>query len=87
MTPSSGRITRLFAFALCAVTALPIGSAFAETSATSKAAPADARPAADTTGVFHSRVNGISNYDGFDQFRDASGRPLPGWEYLFVSPG
>ncbi len=28
----------------------------------------------------------VSNYDGFDRFRDATGRPLPGWEYLFYSP-
>jgi hypothetical protein len=28
-----------------------------------------------------------ANYDGFDRFRDPSGRPLPGWEYLFNSPG
>ena len=22
-------------------------------------------------------------YDNFDQFRDATGRPLPGWQHLF----
>ena len=24
-------------------------------------------------------------YDGFDGYRDESGRPLPGWQYLFYS--
>jgi hypothetical protein len=27
------------------------------------------------------------NYDGFDRFKDSTGRPLPGWQYLFDSPG
>ena len=29
----------------------------------------------------------MANYDGFDRFRDTAGHPLPGWEFLFNSPG
>jgi hypothetical protein len=38
-------------------------------------------------GSYHSVTNGISDYDGFDRFRDANGRPLPGWEQELSSPG
>lgn len=38
-------------------------------------------------GTYHSVTNGIANYDGFDQFRDARGNPLPGWEQELRSPG
>jgi len=38
-------------------------------------------------GDYHSVTNGIANYDGFDQFRDASGKPLAGWEQELRSPG
>lgn len=38
-------------------------------------------------GRYHSVTNGIANYDGFDQFRDARGNPLPGWEQELRSPG
>ena len=41
----------------------------------------------DVSGGYHSVTNGIANYDGFDQFRDASGEPLPGWEQELRSPG
>jgi hypothetical protein len=41
----------------------------------------------DVGGGYHSVTNGIANYDGFDQFRDASGKPLPGWEEELRSPG
>ena len=27
------------------------------------------------------------NYDGFDRFRDETGRPRQGWQYLFHSAG
>jgi hypothetical protein len=29
-------------------------------------------------------VTGV--YDGYDQYRDERGFPLPGWDYLFFSP-
>jgi hypothetical protein len=38
-------------------------------------------------GSYHSVTNGIPNYDGFDRFRDANGRPLPGWEQELSSRG
>jgi hypothetical protein len=38
-------------------------------------------------GGYHSVTNGIANYDGFDQFRDASGKPLAGWEEELRSAG
>lgn len=38
-------------------------------------------------GRYHSVTNGIADYDGFDRFRDASGRPLPGWQQMLSSRG
>jgi len=54
------------------------------------AAQADSMAHADSahvTGSYHSVTNGISDYDGFDRFRDANGNPLPGWEQMLGSPG
>jgi hypothetical protein len=58
----------------------------------SLAAGARAASVADSSNIYvdgryHSETNGIANYDGFDQFRDARGNPLPGWEYELRSPG
>jgi hypothetical protein len=65
---------------LCAVLALTATAAFA--------APSNGtRANIYVDGSYHSVTNGISNYDGFDQFRDASGQPLPGWEQELRSPG
>jgi hypothetical protein len=38
-------------------------------------------------GRYHSVTNGISDYDGFDRFRDSKGEPLPSWEQELRSPG
>ena len=43
--------------------------------------------AANPSNTQDSMTAPIANYDGFDRFRDAAGHPLPGWEYLFNSPG
>ena len=49
-------------------------------------AGAVADPAPDAVNNATVATGPASNYDGFDRFRDATGRPLPGWEYLFYSP-
>ena len=41
----------------------------------------------DTGSEQDSMTAPIANYDGFDWFRDAAGHALPGWEFLFNSPG
>ena len=63
----------IFATLLGASTLLPLASAVAD-------------PAPDTVNNATVSNGSTGNYDGFDQFRDATGRPLPGWEYLFYSP-
>ena len=35
----------------------------------------------DTTTAAHAAMTGT--YDGYDKFKDATGRPAPGWQYLF----
>jgi hypothetical protein len=74
MKPRSPTASLVFAALLGAMTLAPIAAAFADTSPNTEN---NAMVTKDSTG----------NYDGFDRFRDASGRPLPGWEYLFYSPG
>jgi hypothetical protein len=39
----------------------------------------------DVDGRYHSVTNGITDYDGFDRFRDPSGQPLPGWQQVLGS--
>lgn len=38
-------------------------------------------------GRYHSVINGIPDYDGFDRFRDVNGDQLPGWEQELGSHG
>jgi hypothetical protein len=74
--------------ALLGILALPVATATADTSNTGIATTTIASDSAEhVDGGFHSFENGISDYDGFDQFRDSTGHPLPGWDYLFNSPG
>ena len=65
--------------------ALAAGFVFSFAAAAAQAAPTT--ESIHVSGAYHSVTNGIPNYDGFDQFRDARGRPLPGWEELLRSPG
>lgn len=32
------------------------------------------------------QASSASSYDGADQFRDMTGHPLPGWQYLSFTP-
>lgn len=70
---------------------VPVFAAFVGATAVMPLAQADTTPIANNataTNVAKDRVTGpAANYDGFDRFRDAAGHPLPGWEYLFNSPG
>ena len=87
MTNHSCKTAFLFA-SLLAIVALPIASALAESSQNAATNTAVGnRSTVQGDGSFHSLKNGISDYDGFDRFRDSTGRPLPGWEYLFNVPG
>ena len=56
-------------------------AAFASSDATLAGCNGDAASAAKAS------AKAPANYDGFDRFRDQNGNPLPGWEYLFNSPG
>jgi len=87
MTERSNKAAFVLATLLCAG-ALPISATLAGTSQTASPTTMignDSRAQVD--GRYHSLKNGIGNYDGFDRFRDPTGRPLPGWEFLFYSPG
>jgi hypothetical protein len=66
-------IATIFASLVGATAAMPVAVAVADTAPI----PCNSTAAKGPT----------ANYDGFDRFRDATGRPLPGWEYLFNSPG
>jgi hypothetical protein len=69
-------IATIFASLVGATAAMPVAMAVADTAPTgcNSDAASSAKPP-------------TANYDGFDRFRDPTGRPLPGWEYLFNSPG
>ena len=86
MTNHTSKTAFLFA-SLLGMVALPIASALADTSQNANDTTVGNRPTVHVDGSFHSVKNGISDYDGFDRFRDSTGRPLPGWDYLFNSPG
>lgn len=43
--------------------------------------------AINVDGRYHSVTNGITDYDGFDRFRDPSGQPLPGWQQILSNRG
>jgi len=59
-----------------ALVAPPLGAALAASPNAANNATVDSQMDRGANGV----------YDGFDKFRDTTGRPLPGWEYLFFSP-
>lgn len=74
------RAAILPAASFAAMLALGIGAALAQPNV-----PQQSNVHVD--GRYHSVTNGIANYDGFDQFRDPKGQPLPGWEQVLRSPG
>ena len=82
MTLRSRTSAWTFAALLGALAALPIAGAFADESPnTVDNATSDDRCSNPMMG------NGATGiYDRFDAFRDATGRPCPGWEYLFNLP-
>jgi hypothetical protein len=68
--------------ALLGVLALPPAATFADTSPNAvNNATVDDRCDSSTGGA-----GWTGPYDSFDDFRDATGRSCPGWEYLFYSP-
>lgn len=78
MTTRFRLIAPAFALFVGAMGAMPLAQADTAVSANN----------ASPTNVATQRAPGpAANYDGFDRFRDAAGHPLPGWEYLFNSPG
>jgi len=87
MTKYSNKTAFIFTLLLSTV-AMPMTAALADASQNdANNATVKNASAVHVDGSFHSVKNGISDYDGFDRFRDSTGRPLPGWEYLFNSPG
>jgi hypothetical protein len=76
MTIRSAKTALHLACIAAALAAPPLSAALADAPNTANNATVD------------SQMDRVSNgaYDGFDKFRDATGRPLPGWEYLFFSP-
>jgi hypothetical protein len=89
MTMTKHFSTTAFIFTLLLGTAaIPMTAALADTSQNDiNNATVGNASTVHVDGSFHSVKNGISDYDGFDRFRDSTGRPLPGWAYLFNSPG
>jgi hypothetical protein len=70
------------------MTAIVFASLVGAMTATSVAVAADAAPTPCHSDAAPAAAKApAANYDGFDRFRDEAGRPLPGWEYLFNSPG
>jgi hypothetical protein len=87
MTKLASKTAFIFALLLGTV-AVPMAAALADTSQNdANNVKVGNASTLKVDGSFHSVKNGIGDYDGFDRFRDSTGRPLPGWEYLFNSPG
>ena len=74
-------------FRLTALAVLLASGSFLSLAADARAASMPDSSNIYVNGRYHSVTNGIANYDGFDQFRDARGNPLPGWEQELRSPG
>jgi hypothetical protein len=74
MTKRSHKASCIFA-ALLGIVVLPVAAATADTSNSGVA----------TTTIANDSTEHVD--DGFDRFRDSTGHPLPGWDYLFNSPG
>jgi hypothetical protein len=79
MTNRLGRTALIFASLLGAVATLPF-----------PAARADSSPQEPNNATFDDRcrdpmawIDSTGIYDNFDSYRDATGRPCPGWGYLF----
>ncbi len=72
------------AFALASFVAVGIGAPLAPAFAASATSPNLIDNA--TAGVDMGRVPTTGIYDGYDNYRDAKGFPLPGWDYLFFPP-
>lgn len=82
MTMRFNTTALVFASVLGVMAALPMTAALADTSPnTTNNATSDDRCNSPNMG---SGFTGI--YDNFDKFLDATGRPCPGWEYLFFAP-
>jgi hypothetical protein len=82
MTTRSDKTAVIFASFLGTIAALPIAATHADTS-----------PNAVNNATVDDRCNNplagsgsTGTYDNFDSFKDSTGRPCPGWEYLFYSP-
>jgi hypothetical protein len=74
-------------FRLTALCALLASSGFLALAAGARGSSVPGSSDIYVGGNYHSVTNGIANYDGFDQFRDASGNALPGWEQQLSSRG
>jgi hypothetical protein len=74
-------------FRLTALSFLLASGGFLPLTASVQASSLHASSSIYVGGGYHSATNGIANYDGFDQFRDASGKPLAGWEEELRSAG
>jgi hypothetical protein len=71
---------RFRAFALATVIVAGLGAPLASASA----APAASSNVVVNAGGGSAPTTGV--YDGNDQYRDAKGFPLPGWDILFFPP-
>jgi hypothetical protein len=74
----------LYAFALATFVAAGVGAPLAPALAASATSPNMVDNATAGVGMGRAPVTGI--YDGYDQYRDAKGFPLPGWAILFFPP-
>ena len=72
----------LYTFALA--TFVAAGAPLAPALAASAVSPNMIDNATVDVGTGRAPVTGI--YDDYDQYRDAKGFPLPGWDYLFLPP-
>jgi hypothetical protein len=73
-----------YAFALATFVAAGVGAPLAPALAASATSPNMVDNATAGVGMGRARVTGI--YDGYDQYRDVKGFPLPGWDILFFPP-
>ncbi|HEV8016338.1 MAG TPA: hypothetical protein VGP48_12445 [Stellaceae bacterium] len=82
------RSLRILAASLvCGILSLATVAAFADATPGNLAGANATMRNISVDGRYHSVTNGISDYDGFDRFRDATGQPLPTWEQELRSPG
>jgi hypothetical protein len=81
------RLRAVAASLFCGILSLATVAAFADAAPGNLAGANATMRNISVDGRYHSVTNGISDYDGFDRFRDTSGRPLPTWEQELGSPG